>query len=296
MQVRGNVRADFVFQTKGVLIFATVQGGELKYLYHENGKFFREDGSIALEGELDSSMRYRIQNKKTILAKSGRMVVLENGRPIENIPVDSFGNLPLIDANSKNWFWSSGGILYKNGLMGPEIVGNVLEGQTLFWVGDSFGFGFYRAGNLTRAFVFDAEATGINDSVKITPVRGQLIDSTCVFTGSRAWFFTAEKIGSKVVNRVQVVKKNGEIEAMAEADSGDGSWLGRIRGKLPVGNFVLSSTDQGMVRVEISAGKIVQTKEFPDTEPYLDENSFLLPSESGVLVIRKHEVIKLSIK
>ncbi|NTV47048.1 MAG: hypothetical protein HGB11_11125 [Chlorobiales bacterium] len=295
-QIRGSVRADFAFQTKGIVIFATVQNGELRYIYHENGKFLREDGRVALEGDLDSSIRYRVQGDKTILAKDGKMIVLNDGKVIENMAVDSFGNLPLIDANSKHWYWANGGILYRNEAIGPEVIGNVLEGQTLFWVGEKFGFGFYRAGNLTRAFVFDADRSGINDSVKIIPVKGQLIDSTCVFTSSRAWFMTTEKIGGKIVNRAQVIKYDGEIEATAEAEMGDGSWLGKIRGKLPVGDFVLSATDQGMVRAEIISGKIVQVKEFPDTEPYLDEDSFLLPSTNGVLVVRKHEILNLSIR
>jgi hypothetical protein len=295
-QVRGNVRADFTFQTRGVVILASVQNGELKYVYHESGKFLREDGRVVLEGDLDSNMRYRIQGNKTILAKSGRMVTLEAEKVIDNVPVDSFGNLPMIDANSKHRYWSSGGILYRSEVIGSEVVGSVLEGQTLFWVGENFGFGFYRAGNLTRAFVFDADRPGINDSVDIIPVRGQLIDSTCVFTGSKAWFMTTEKIGSKIMNRVQVINIDGGIEASAEAEMGDGSWLSKIRGKLPVSNFVLSATDQGMVRAEITSGRIVKTNEFPDTEPYLDENSFLLPDMGGVLVIRKREIVKLSIR
>lgn len=295
-QIRGNVRCDFLFQTRGVVIYATVQNGNLKYIYYENGRFLREDGSVVLEGQLDPEIRYRVQGGKTILAKNGRMVVLEKGKVIDNIPVDSFGNLPLIDANSKHRYWSAGGILYRNDVIGSEIIGTVLEGQTLFWVGEEFGFGFYRAGNLTRAFVFDSERAGINDSVKIIPVRGQLIDSTCAFTGSRAWFMTTEKIGSKIINRVQVVKANGEIEATSETEEGDGSWLGKIRGKLPLSNFVLSATNQGVVRAEIANGKIVLSKEFPDTEPYVDENSFLLPSASGILVIRKHEVLNLTIR
>lgn len=295
-QIRGNVRADFVFQTRGVIIFASVQNGELKYIFHENGKFFREDGSVALEGGLDPNIRYRVQERKTILAKNGRMVVLDHGKVIENITVDSFGNLPMIDANSKHWFWSSGGVLYRNETIGPEIIGTVLEGQTLFWVGEKFGFGFYRAGSLTRAFVFGTDTSGINDTVNIIPVKGQLVDSTCVFTNSRAWFMTTEKVGTKFMNRVQVINSDGETEAVAETEMGDGTWLGKIRGKLPVGNFVLSATDHGMVREEIISGKIVETNEFPNTEPYLDEDSFLLPSPNGVLVIRKHEIVSLSIR
>lgn len=295
-QVRGSVRVDFAFQTPGVIIFSTVQKGELKYLYNLDGKFLREDGSVALEGKLDSSMRYRIQGKKTIVAKNGLMIVLENGKAVEKIVVDSYGNLPLIDANSKHYYWSSGGLLYRNESYGPEIIGNVLEGQTLFWAGEKFGFGFYRAGELTRAFVFDADRSGINDTVKIVPVKGQLIDSTCVFSGTHAWFMTTEKSGSKIINRVQVINALGEIQATEECENGDGSWLGKIRGKLPIGNFILSATNDGIVRTETVNGKIVPTKEFPDTEPFVDENSFLLPSSNGIYVVRKKEILSMIIR
>ncbi len=295
-QIRGNVRVDFAFQTGGLIVYATVQKGELKYLYNENGRFLREDGAVSLEGGLDVGMRYRIQANKTIVAKNGLMVVLENGKAAEKIAVDSFGNLPTIDANSKHYYWSSGGFLYRDESLGPEIIGSVLEGQTLFWVGEKFGFGFYRADNLTRAFVFDANRSGINDSVKIVPVKGQLIDSTCVFAGTHAWFMTTEKSGSKIINRVQVINSLGEIEATEECENGDGSWLGKIRGKLPIGDFILNATNDGIVRAEIVNGRIVQTKEFPDTEPYVDENSFLLPSSKGIYVIRKKEVLSLTIR
>ena len=161
-----------------------------------------------------------IQNK---LAKNGLMVVMENGKVVDKVVVDSYGNLPLIDANSKHYYWSNGGFLYRSESYGPEVIGSVLERQTLFWTGEKFGFGFYRAGNLTRAFVFDADRSGINDTVKIAPIKGQLIDSTCVFVGTRAWFLTTEKSGSKIINRVQVVNSMGEIEASDECESGDGS-------------------------------------------------------------------------
>lgn len=295
-QVRGNVRVDFAFQTTGLIIFSTVQKGELKHVYHQDGRFLREDGSVALTGNLDPNMRYRIQDKKTILAKNGLMVVMENGKAVDKVVVDSYGNLPLIDANSKHYYWSNGGFLYRSESYGPEVIGSVLEGQTLFWAGEKFGFGFYRAGNLTRAFVFDADRSGINDTVKIAPIKGQLIDSTCVFVGTRAWFLTTEKSGSKIINRVQVVNSMGEIEASDECESGDGSWLGRIRGKLPISNFILSATNDGVVRTEIVNSKIVPTKEFPDTEPFVDENSFLLPSSNGIYVVRKKEILSMIIR
>lgn len=295
-QIRGSVRADYIFQTRGVIVSASIQGGKLKFIYNNDHAFYREDGSKVIGGDLDPAFRYRTIGNRTILAKNGQMFIFDSGKVVESISVDSFGNLPLIDTNSKHIYWSYGGFLYRDEEFGPEVIGSVLDGQTMFWVGENFGFGFYTAGNITRAFVFNAERSGIDDSVKVVPLKGQLIDSTCVFAGDRAWFMTSEKIGSNFVNRAQVINSSGEVEAVYEAGRNDGSWLGNIRGKLPIGNFVLSSTDEGMVRAEIDSGRIVLAKEFPDTEPYLDENSFLLAGGSGVLVVRKKEIINLTIK
>ena len=49
-----------------------------------------------------------------------------------------------------------------------EAIGEVLEGQTRFWVGPAFGLGFYRAGAFSVAFTFDAMKSGINDSLEET--------------------------------------------------------------------------------------------------------------------------------
>ena len=76
--------------------------------------------------------------------------------------------------------------------------------------------------------MFDADRSGINDSVSITPIRGQMIDSTCVFTDSRVWFFDYREAGFEVVNRAQVITADGKVEATAEAELGDGSWLERF--------------------------------------------------------------------
>ena len=49
------------------------------------------------------------------------------------------------------------GQLLRDSLLGPERIGDVLSGQTQFWVGERFGLGFYRAGSVSVAFVFGAD-------------------------------------------------------------------------------------------------------------------------------------------
>lgn len=213
--IKGTVSATEVFKTPGLIVYATLQDGQLAYLYHENGHYYREDGSVILTGLLSSQIRFRIQGKSTLLGSNGRMVVL-SGSTTENLSVDSVGLLPIFDANRANYFWLEQGRLFKNGDLAPTYLGDALAGQTRIWVGPSFGFGFYRAGALSVSFVFDARSPGINDNVPIS-LSGQLIDSTCVFTDQRCWFLVATQQGGKTIHQCFCIKSDGTVEASAQA-------------------------------------------------------------------------------
>jgi hypothetical protein len=179
--------------------------------------------------------------------------------------------------------------------LGEVYLGDVLARQTLFWVGAEFGFGFYRAGGLSVAFVFDAEKPGINDRVVLPPLRGQLIDSTCVFGKGRCWFFAATRDAGRTRHACALIRPDGSVVAVAEADAEDGSWLGHLRGKCAVGDFLLAATDDGVVRVEADAGQIGVVKTFPDTEEFVDTRSHLFPGPQGLYVVGPHEIQLLKI-
>lgn len=257
-------------------------------------------------------MRYRINGATTFFLKEGQVVGLTPGQAPEPRVVDAVGSRATFDANGVHAYWAEGGRLLRDGTIGTERIGDVLRGQTAIWVGHSFGFGFYRAGNLSVAFVFDAERRGINDAVAIPPIRGQLVDATCAFSDHRCWFFTATQDRGKTVHRATVIQPDGSIEATAEAGAGDGSWLGTIRGKAAAGNFLLAPTDDGVVRIEVdphsapnsakaslgtqgSAGRLVETRRFPDTEPFVDAGSSLHVGRRGLYVVSKHEIHVLKI-
>jgi len=295
-KVRGQVTATRAFRTRGLVLFAAFQDGKLRFLYHEDGKFKREDGSVVISGAIDPLMRFRIKGDSTLVAQGSRVITLTPGQKSEVITVDSFGTLPIFDANERFRYWIISGQLLRDGALGPEYIGDILTNQTLFWVGPTFGFGFYRAGNLSVTFTFDAERRGINDSIKLPPIKGQLVDSTCVFTRDRCWFFVSSRQGSKTINQCIVLKRDGAVEGSAEAEDGDGSWLGAIRGKMATNNFLLAATDEGIVRVEPTGnGQITKTREFPDTEPFVDSGCHIFPGPGGLYVINQKEVWLLKI-
>lgn len=288
--IRGKVTATRIFRTHGLILFAAHQGNELRYLYHENDQFKREDGSIVAHGGLDPHLRFRLRGKETLMAKSGQVLAFSAGQPMERLAVDSFGTLPVFDANERNRYWIHGGQLMRDGYIGSEYIGDVLSGQTLFWVGPTFGFGFYRASHLSVAFVFDAERRGINDRVKLPPIRGQVVDATCFFSKDRCWFFLATREDSRTIHQCIVIRPDGSVEGIAQAQQGDSSWLGTLRGKCASGDFLLAATDEGIVRVELDGGRIVKTREFPDTEPFVDTSCHLLPAPQGLYVVGRQEI------
>lgn len=294
--VRGKVLATRFFQTKGVILFAALQNGKLLWLYHETGEFKREDDSVILRGNLDPQMRYRLSGNKTLLGKGNSLVTIGPGQQQDRLGVDTLSNLPIFDANASSRYWALGGQLYRDGEHGPVYIGDVLSGQTLFWVGPRFGFGFYRAGNISRYFVFDAERPGINDTVPLPPLRGQLVDSTCFFTDTRCWFLVATQESGRIVHQCFIVRPDGRVEAQAEAELNDGSWLGTLRGKTAFRNSLLVATDVGVVGVEAENGRIVETRQFPDTEPFVNTDSYLfLGDQTDLLVVDSHEITRLRI-
>ncbi len=294
--VRGRVTARRVFQTKGTILYATSQKGKLRWLYHEGNSFRREDDSVVISGVLDPRMRYRISGDRTFLAKQGTLVTCEPGKSPERANVDHYQALPVFDANDRGVYWAQGGQLVREGILAPDIVAPILRGQTLFWAGPAFGFGFYRAGQLTVSFIFDRDQHGINDSVKVTSIKGQLIDASCAFTHERCWFFHAIQQGGKIIHTCTVIRRDGTIEATAQAEAQDESWLGTIRGKFATGASLFSATNDGIVRVDVENGVIVEKTQFPDTATFVDSTTQLFPGTNGLYAVSGKEVVLLEIK
>ena len=296
ISVRGSVTATRFFETVGTILYATAQNGKLMWLYHENGGFRREDGSIVIQGSIDPRVRYRIKGTSTILGKDTTVVTFTpNGQP-ERTDTDMVDQRAVFDANASQLFWTTNDQLRKSGTLGPEYVGDVISGLTHIWVGPTLGFGLYRANELTVAFVFNTETRGINDSVKIPKIRGQLVDAYCAFGKDRCWFFSTSQEGGQIVNRCTLVNANGTVEGTAEAIHGDGTWLSQIRGGAATGSILLMPSDNGVIQIRADQGKLIVAKEFPDTEPYVDTDSRLFVGSDGLYVVERKSITRLVIR
>ena len=305
--IRGEVTASRIFTTRGAILAATLEGGEIRYLVHEGQEYHREDGQLALRGPLDLLSRFALRGPATFVARGPRVITIEEGAITDRLMVDCVGTRPVFAVNERHRYWVQGGRLLRSvdGVTSASAVtatapvfplGEVLAGQTRIWVGDRFGFGFYRAGSLSVAFVFDAERAGIKDTVKLPFLGGQLVDATCVVGDEHAWVLLAAHAKGRTRHQCVVVGRDGAVVATAEGDADDGSWLGTLRGKCAVAGFLLAATDAGLVRVEPRNGAIVETRQFPDTEPFVTRASGLLAGPKALYVIEATSIHTLRIR
>jgi len=292
IQVRGQVTCERIFETKGTILH-TAYMGNLLWLYHEGGKFKRETGQTFIEGDLDPFLRFRITPSSTFVGKGSRLL---NGKEIRNI--DQFGNLPIFDVNSHHLYWVENGRLMREDVYAPTYIGDILSGQSLFWVGEKFGFGFYRAGEVDFAFVFNAKLPGINNFVKLPlTIRGQLVDSTCLFSGNIAWFGVAYQDQGITRTAWTVIDSLGSPLAHTTTTWQDGSWAGTIRGKTPAGNYLFAATDGGLARITYDKSHtIFVDKTFPDTEPFINSGHRIQAGSGGIYAVSAHYIslVKIS--
>lgn len=298
--VHGGLVAKRIFRTTGRIVYATCQSRKMRWIYHDGKGWKREDGTTVVDGKRDSRLRFRIHGNHTIIARGSLAHMMEPHKvSTKSLVVDRFGELPIVDANTDRYFWVEGGQLNaslkekKLASFGHDVIGQVIENRTLFWVGDELGFGLSRAGNISYYFVFNPKHKGINDKVKIPAIRGNLIDAKCYFTSKLIWFLYSAKEGSRVVNRCFVVTPDGTVTQHAEAPADDDSWLGSIRGHCAIGANLFVATDEGIVRVDRDT--MLVTKEFPDTAPVVESDSQLFQGVKGLNVVKPNEVWELEI-
>jgi tRNA A-37 threonylcarbamoyl transferase component Bud32 len=184
--------------------------------------------------------------------------------------------------------WLAGGALYRATRVGPERVGSVLAGQTRAWCGTQFGVGYYRAGGFAVGFTFRPDRGGLDDRLALPRIRGRLVDAHAVVGDDLGWLFLVAMTGTTVV----VVGADGTVRA---ADTVDAPWLAGAPGAVAAGPHLFVPTDDGVARVEIVQGAILQTRAFAETAPLVSCSDRLALSPGGLDVIRARDAIRIQL-
>lgn len=280
--VRGRCSASLVFQTKGNIIFSTMQDNKLKYLVSENSEVKRENGETVLLRKPMPDMRFEIMGNKTAIGQSNQIVIVENEKVVSQITTERLGQAPMFSCNANDIFTASGDYLIRNN---EQIWGSILQNHTWFKVGPAFGVGFYRVGRRTVYFVFDADKAGIDDSVQLSAIRGKLLDAECVFNNDFALLLLSQIDQGKVINAMHIISRNGTIKVSTEAEADNSRILKNIGGKALGAGNVLCATDQGLVLAVPGNNQIVEAKYFADTDPFVSEDSEIYQASSGIYAV-----------
>src|SRR3989344_3756742 len=275
-----------IFSTKGRIVHAKMEGGKIKFVWEENGTVRRENGEKVMLENTDNFTRFSIMGSKTIIARKNRFIIIEREKVAEQGMTGMLGNLPVIESSESDYFHLRGDMLVKNG---KKTLGNILENQTWVKVGSKFGFGFYRMGMKTVYFIFDLEKPGINDSVVLPKIEGQLIEAECVFSGKFALFLYSSKESGKIWNAMHLINEKGTLLRSAKEEAENSRMLSRIRNKTLGGEKILTASDEGLILITAENGKLQETKIFSDTEPFVNEESRIFAAAEGIYVVSEKE-------
>ena len=303
----GQVKIRTVSNTTGLVLHSQVNDGQLQWVYWQDGRFWREGGQLLLEGDLIPNLRWRIQGKQTWLGCGHQLVSLATTRPHQPITIDRYGPHPQFDTTADQCFWLNQGYLWRQGNLGPQIVGEVLGGgQTQFWMGPTFGFGFYRAGQVYRAFVFDGHRARINDQVPFSGWPGQLLQATCAFSQRLCWLFLITQEQEQRRVHCRVITSQGTVVATATGKQHQTHWLTQLGLSLALGadpcpfcavdDFLLAATDDGIVRIKLHQGQLTLDRMFPETEAHVDASCHLRAGSRGLWIIRERQIDWLQLK
>jgi hypothetical protein len=131
---------------------------------------------------------------------------------------------------------------------------------------------------------------------KVVGPFSQFWEDDKVFSNSDGLSRRLRLLQGKTVNRCAAVSSKGKVLATASGEGGDGTWLGALRGKSPLGNDLFATTDDGIIRLRVDSGEIVAVASFPDTEDFVESGDMILMSDEGIYVVGVSEIHLLTMK
>ena len=189
--------------------------------------------------------------------------------------------------------WIDGAALWRTTRLGPQRIGGVLAGQTRAWASAKLGVGFYRAGGYAVGFVFRPDRGVLDDRVVLPKIRGQLIDAHATIGEDRAWLWLTTAELGRIATTCIVIASDGAV--LASQTLTDATWLAGISGACAAGPHLFVPTDDGIVRVEITQGAIVQTRTFAETAPLIAAGDRLALSPGSIDALRRRDAIRLQL-
>ena len=182
--------------------------------------------------------------------------------------------------------------LWRTTPLGPERIGSVLAGGTRVWAGEQLGIGFYRAAGYARGFVFHPGRGRLNDAIAMPRLCGQLVAAHATLGTDRAYLWLTLAGAGRITTTALVVDAHAHVLACETLDA---PWAAGVAGACAAGSHLFVPTDDGIVRIEVVGGALVQTRSFPETAPLVTASDRLVLHTGGLAVIRARDAISLQL-
>lgn len=204
---RGRCRAIPIFETRGRILTAVMQGG-LRYAYQVDDALFREGGRRVGDAPAPGA-QVAIGARSTFVAQEGRIVELRDDRPPVCLGPSDARPSPFA-ANSRGLFcldqeWI---VEARRGVR----FGQILEGHTRLFAGETLGYGLYRAGLITVHFLFSTERPGLI-RLPLPPIAGRLLDLDVVFDAAHVLIAAAWEVAGATAAGIWLVDARGSLIA-----------------------------------------------------------------------------------
>jgi hypothetical protein len=114
-----------------------------------------------------------------------------------------------------------------------------------------------------------------------------------VLAEDRAWLFVTLADAGRITTTALVVDAQALVLASGLLDA---PWANGITGACATGPHLFVPTDDGIARIEVDAGALVQTRTFAATAPLVTAADHLSISDGGLVVQRARDAIQLHLK
>jgi hypothetical protein len=291
----GKARSRILFETTGSLLDVAHHNGSLRYIYFQNGKFFREDGSVIMGGERSANLQLLIAGKDSSIAYKNQIAYrLSSGEQPQVFAVESYRyKEPVLAVYDSSIYFVRGGELWCESANGKVIhIDSVVSNHTRIWVGERFGVGYFAACGLHRLFVF-TEGAG-KSNVDLPAPGGHISEVQCVIGQNTAWIFQSVQRLNDVVFQCIVIDQRGRLLSQCEIDQNhdDFDWFSAPHSKC-VGTLydsancardvLFACTEDGLVQFEIQGGTLAKTKLYADAKDFAKLGDNLIYTDSGLI-------------
>ncbi|MBX7100287.1 MAG: hypothetical protein K1X89_21400 [Myxococcaceae bacterium] len=278
LRSKGRCTVRSLFRTDGRLLAAANQGGA-RWVVEEGGQVKREDGALVLDGPADAGTRFFIAGASTWVADGrGRLTRVKDGQVELRASTGLRGGEPIFAA-STSAAWRAEGEKLVDELTGAR-VGQVLEGNTWLFAGERLGFGFYRAGGFTHAFVLTPGRAGLKP-VALPHLEGKVVDAAVAFDARHALFSVRTALDGRETVARFLIDEHGAVLAQASGQSG--RRFEACSGAAVLGGRVVLATSDGLLLLKAEAGQLVEGTLFPDAAELAAATDTLFPQPDGAL-------------